>query len=64
MIAAFAAATAIAAYLAGMPVVAAAAVVTGIAGDALTQSAPAGELVFGAGLVIAGLVSLLHAHRA
>jgi hypothetical protein len=60
LVAGIAVATAVAAYLGGLPSVALAAIVVGVAADVLItrDAAPAaGELVFGAGLVIIGLVA-------
>jgi hypothetical protein len=60
-ISAIAAATALAAYVAGLPTVAAAAVVVGLVGDVAIEHglAPAtGQVIVGAGLLAAGLVSL------
>jgi hypothetical protein len=59
-LASIAAATAVTAYLAGLPSIAAAALVVGVAADivAAEGSTPAaGELIFGVGLIAVGLVS-------
>jgi hypothetical protein len=59
-LASIAAATAVTAYLAGLPSIAAAALVVGVVADVVAAegSTPAaGELVFGAGLIAVGLVS-------
>lgn len=59
-LASIAAATAVTAYLAGLPSIAAAALVVGAVADVVAAegSTPAaGELVFGAGLIAVGLVS-------
>ena len=59
LVTAIAVATAVTAYLAGMPSVALAAVLIGVVGDELLAngvSSPVGELVFGAGLVVVGLI--------
>lgn len=58
-VSAIAVATGVSAYLAGMPTVALAAVLIGVVGDELLAngvSSSVGELVFGAGLVIVGLI--------
>jgi hypothetical protein len=60
LVGAVAAATAVAAALAGMPAVALAAVAAGLAGDAVVATGAAaatGEVVAGAGLLAAGLVA-------
>jgi hypothetical protein len=67
LVSAAAGSVALAAYLAGVPAVALAAVVAGVAGEMAFvdgASRPAGELVFGAGLVAAGLVCLVMERRA
>ena len=59
-LASIAAATAVTAYLAGLPSIAAAALVVGIVADVVAAegSTPAaGELIFGVGLIAVGLVS-------